>query len=217
MRILTIRFSRAGMAVLLLSLLSSGCAFVSLKNWFEQSGTVLYKDIEKPVPNAMIAAVWRGENAEQEGNPTICYHVKTAKTGNDGYFLIPGWREYFKFSHLREKDVFIIVYKPGFWSETILQSAPTVSKNTYYIEPVSDDNRQTSTKNRLKYLQKLVGLTGCNVESADRSKLMPLYDSILAEAKKIAETPMEKKIVESLTTWTQFVSPEQKAKQAKKK
>lgn len=215
MRHIDLRLIAKGFVLLLLSAFLCNCAFVSLKNWFEFSGTVLYKDIEKPVPNAMIAAVWRGENHDLEGNPEQCYHVKTAKTGNDGAFQIPGWREYFDYGHLRKKSVSIIVYKPGFWSEEILHPTPNLQQGKYFIETASDDNHQTTPSNRLKYLLKMVGFTGCELMPEDRVTLTPLYAAILAEAKSIAESPAELQLVASLKTWTAFVTPEEKAEQAR--
>ncbi|MFV2057118.1 MAG: hypothetical protein ACC707_11670 [Thiohalomonadales bacterium] len=193
--------------ILLIVLTSTGCAFVSLKNWFEANGQVIYLDNTQPVPNALIAAVWRGKNMDTENGDPICYHVETTRTDNDGAFKIPAWKEYFEYGNISEKKLFVVIYKPGFWTQQTLLLAPSDSQvRKYRIESISDQNRQTVSKYRLRYLQKIVGLTSCNITGANRPKLQELYTAILAEAEDIAQTPKDKKIVESLRNWTSFVA-----------
>lgn len=215
---------RAVLAICLLTNVS-GCAFFSLKNWFDAEGTVKYRDINKPTPNVHIAAVWRGMNTENE-NAFECYHVYATKTDNEGKFTVRGWREYFTYGHLKEKKMSIIMYKPGFWDKELLHE---LSRNkdttTFYIEAASDKNRQTYPTERLKFLQKLVGLTSCDIKNPSRSQLKPMFDDILDEAEGLAKTDIDKKILASIKTWTNFVSgiqekksePQQAKKQKQKK
>jgi hypothetical protein len=193
--------------IIIFILSTSGCALVSLKNWFEQDGKILYEDNGQPVPNAIVAAVWRGKNSDAEDAGTICYHVETTRSDNDGKFRIPGWREYFEFSKITDKEVSFVIYKPGFWSPEALLKVPAGTKpGVYKLQSLSKENRQTNSKFRLKYLQKLVGLTSCNITSVDRPKLEDLYAGILSEAEDVASTAIDKKIVKSLRNWTSFVA-----------
>lgn len=204
---------RAAIAVLVTSITLSGCAFFSLKNWFDAQGEVKYRDIDKGAPHVHVLAVWRGQNTEKE-NTFECYHVYATQTDNEGKFFIKGWREYFGFSHLNEKTMSLIIYKPGFWDPELLRRAPTERQFTYYIEGADDKNGQTNNSKRLKYLQKMVGLASCDVNSPNRSQLRPMFEDILSEAEPLAKSPLDKKILGSIKTWTLFVSPQPKKKKA---
>jgi len=204
---------RAAVAALIATITLSGCAFFSLKNWFDGEGEVRYRDINKGAPHVHVLAVWRGQNTEKE-NTFECYHVYATQTDTDGKFFIKGWREYFSYSHLNEKKMSLIIYKPGFWSEELLRHAPTERDNKYYIEGADDKNGQTNSSKRLKYLQKMVGLASCDVHSPTRSQLRPMFEDILSEAEPLAKSPLDKKILASIKTWTLFVSPQPKKKKA---
>lgn len=201
-------FLRVVLLIVVSTTLFSGCAFFSLKNWFDAEGEVKYRDINKGAPNVHVAAIWRGQNTEKE-NTFECYHVYATKTDNDGQFFIQGWREYFGYSNLIEKKMSLIIYKPGFWDKELLRKAPTEREHTYFIEGVDEKNGQTRNSERLKYLQKLVGLTSCDVHNPNRSQLKAMFEDILAEAKPLAQSPLDKKILASIETWTLFVSPDE--------
>jgi len=188
-----------------LSTLLSGCAFFSLKNWFSTEGEVKYRDINKGAPNVHVAAVWRGQNTNKD-NAFECYHVYATKTDVDGHFVIEGWREYFDYGYLQEKKMSLIVYKPGFWDKDILREPPTEKEHTYFLESVDDKNGQSNGSERLKFLQKLVGLTSCDPTNPNRNQLKPMFDDILAEAEPLANSPLDKKILASIQTWTKFVA-----------
>jgi len=211
-----LNYLRTVLLFVVMTTVMSGCAFFSLKNWFDAAGDVKYRDIDKGAPNVHVAAVWRGQNTDKE-NTFECYHVYATKTDNQGKFHIEGWREYFGYGHLAEKKMSIIVYKPGFWDKDLLRDAPTEKEHSYYIESADDKNGQTNGSERLKFLQKLVGLTSCDVKNPNRSQLKPMFDDILAEAEPLAKSPIDKKILASIKTWTEFVSPDQPKPADKKK
>ena len=112
------------------------------------------------------------------------------------------------------KSSSLIVYKAGYWSESVVQDWPvqlkkdwTLQKDIkFYLDPISEKNQQTDSKNRLKYLQKTIGLTGCTLDPLGKKRMSMLYTAVLKEAKNVAITDMDHKIVQSIDNWTSFVS-----------
>lgn len=166
----------------------------------------MFTDTGNPIDNAVIVAIWKG-HMKDKGEPIrVCYHVESTKSDNKGQFSINSWQEQNNYKHIYDKSTAIIVYKPGYWRKEINETIPTKSPIKLYLEKNSSQNQQIVSLNRLRYLQKTVASTTCHLDDADRKKLLSLYQSVLSEAKKVAQSEQDKIIVRSLKSWTKFAS-----------
>jgi len=189
---------------MLISLLS--CASTLNQTWNPLDGKVTYADNDTPIDNAVIVAIWKGQMKDKGEPVRVCYHVETTTSNNKGQFSINSWREQNNYKHIYDKSTAIIVYKPGYWRKDITETIPTKSPIKLYLEKNSSRNQQTLSKHRMRYLQKTVASTTCHLDDSDRKKLLSLYQSVLTEAKTVAESEQDKNIVRSLKSWTTFAS-----------
>lgn len=196
-------WTRPGM-IIVIPLLTS-CAMFEPTNWGEKNGQLLHGSSGKPISSTTVMAMWKGYVKKGGVKTPLCYHIETTKTNKQGEFSIPAWKETAKSRNIRYKSATLAFYKSGFWTEKVEYEQPKAPGKIFYIEPASKENKQQKSKHRLRYLQQLVGTTGCDLQGNGRSKLTHVYKQILREAKRIAKTTRDKKQVSSLKSWTSFV------------
>ncbi|WP_455203579.1 hypothetical protein [Kaarinaea lacus] len=184
----------------------AACSSMSAKNWNQQRGQVVNSDSQQPVWGANIVAVWKGSVKQNGDKHSVCYNIIVENSDTQGHFTIPPFAETDDVRKIQDKTMKLVIYKPGFWSESINQVLDAKQQNKVYLEPVSDENRQTNGKQRLKYLQQVIGATGCNIQNDAKIKLHKMYNQIMAEAEQAAQTKEDWKKVKSMKNWTEFVA-----------
>lgn len=148
-------------------------------------GQVLDLGTNKPIPGAIVIAMWQ-ETLSAAPIPadsrTVCSHVETAITDEQGHYQLPTWNGY-------EPSVYSS-YKPGYIrSNEYYRLQQKVDQYVDLLEPFKG-----ISKERIKYLDRLDSMRSCS----ENTKLIPLYRAIYEEAKSIAVTQEDKKIVEEL-------------------
>ena len=190
--------------IVVMSLFS--CASTTNQIWKSLEGKVLNATDGKPIDNALVFAIWKGQMLDKGETLRVCYHVESAISDNKRLFSLQSWQEQNNYTHITEKSTAMIVYKPGYWREVVSTAIPTKNPIKLYVEINSNRNQQIIPEYRLKYLQKIVGSTACHLDDSDRKKLSVLYGSVLKEAKTVAETEDDEIIVQSIKSWTRFAS-----------
>ena len=77
----------------------SACAGDGVDNWPRQNGQVLDEDTNKPTANAIVMARWKGTGGFSK---TICFHVESTTTDNNGKFTIPAWMNNTKWKQIEK-------------------------------------------------------------------------------------------------------------------
>lgn len=181
------------------------------KRYEELNGRVLHEIHDKPLSYTEVVALWKGTEKQDNGDNQVCYHVESTTTDDKGYFYIPDWREPGKFRNLKDKAVYVYAFHKHYRTSEL--TSPLISRKNYiyYLakpRDIEDENKARIA--RLRYLQQLVGKTTCDLKGESRANLESLYKKIIEEAEEIAVTEIDKKVVEKLKGWLEFIKVEKK-------
>lgn len=163
------RFIPKTIGLALIALLSlTGCVTLFAE---PIEGQVLEKDTNKPIVGAIVVIRWK-ERIPMGliDSQTVCTHVESTTTDNDGRYRLPGWKR----DALRYTDT----YKPGY-------ERAGGAKGILYLKPFSGTREE-----RLKYLSRAA--VSCSDKHDVEIKLVPLYKALYEEANGIAVTKEEK-------------------------
>ncbi|MDH5326341.1 MAG: hypothetical protein OEZ68_19800 [Gammaproteobacteria bacterium] len=204
------RSSLAHLAIALAALLPlSACKTLSTQ-WSAETGSVINQN-HSPIPGAYVVALWKGiQNKSQ--TPAVnneqhsCYHIETDLSSKTGMYTIKAWNKPETLNHIDHQSVEILAYKPGYVFEQQVLTAGKSNQTYLSMRKIEKPTRSHSRKERLKYLQKLVANTSCDLNTKGRKKLKAMYQAIVAEGKRIAKTHADKKRLKSLKRWTRFVA-----------
>jgi hypothetical protein len=143
----------------------------------EFRGKVLHADTKEPISGAVVVARWRGHRAGLIDGRSICYHVETAVSDQDGNFVVPGWEDQGATKHasrISDKELQLLAYKQGY---------------DYVVEPIR--------RRDVIFMTKFVGIPEekvrllypghlCGVEDGSFKNLLRYYLAMLEEAKIFA-------------------------------
>lgn len=191
--------------ILITSFMLWSCTTLDTKNWDTHQGQVIDAKTKNSLEQVNVIAVWKGLYTKNGVTTTTCYHAEILDTDNNGNFQVPAWQESTDFAAVYDKSLSVVLYKVGYWSKNTSHALNQNSPTVIYMEPVSTNNRQNRSKYRLKYLQKIVSLTSCELWGEGKNKLLAVFQQIVAEAESVAKTSKDDKVVESIKKWTQFV------------
>lgn len=166
---------------------ATACAGV---DWPEMKGKVLDAKTDQSVSGAIIVARWKGWGAYTTG---ICFHVESTTTDDRGHFEIPAWTNTGEYRGLKDQQVDITAYKPGYQLSPRQIEEQSHLTGIYYIEPVDGPIEE-----RLEYLQKISRTTGCNSAGESEKNLLLLRKALYAEAEQLAKVKKDKKTLEDL-------------------
>ena len=179
-------------SALLFTFSLAACAGEPARNWPEQVGKVLEEGTNKPIPGAIIVARWQGQTSSIADTRTTCYHVETATTDEQGIYRTTPWDEGFRHGVIHGKVVSIKVYKAGYEeSDLTYDKIRSYRQNIYYLKYFKGTKGE-----RLEYLKKLA-LRVCGSDEESK-KITPFNKAILNEAKVLAETKADMKIINHL-------------------
>lgn len=151
-------------------------------------GQVIDAETGKPLAGVFVMARFNATGYTPVSQTTVCHSFAITQTDKDGLYRLPtfSWN-FFPFFANRHRlvDVYMADY------ETF--------PNDILAEAVIKMRRRTGTvQQRLDWLVRGTRYGQCVSEGETREKLAPLYKAQFEEARNIAESPSEKKIVQSL-------------------
>lgn len=152
-------------------------------------GKVLEEGTNKPIPGAIVVARWQGHLATFAHGKTVCYHVLSTTTGENGNYRFPAWKKEVAEDwqkNVRPEDVIIAAHKPGY------RESERYEKNVQYLQPFTGGRGE-----RLQYLDRVISSTSCGDKSTHQN-LYRIHRAVYEEARAIAQTEEEKKQVERL-------------------
>ncbi|BAU48296.1 Uncharacterized protein (Precursor) [Sulfurifustis variabilis] len=176
------------MAVLFLAgvLPLNGCATSSAPPREPVEGRVLEQGTNRPIPGAIVIARWRGHMPVFPADgQSVCYHVESATTDEEGRYRFPVFDEEPRHRRIRYKYIQVDAYQPGYeWS------GASEGGKVQYLAPFIGGREE-----RLKYLARLSGVVGCY--GADNEKpLVPVYKTLYEEARSIATMDKDKELLQ---------------------
>ncbi len=161
-------------------------------------GTVLEEGTNKPVPEAIVIARWSGHLATFAHGKTVCYHVLSTTTDENGTYRFPAWKKKITEDWQKNVDpetVVITAHKPGYeeYRPPGYVRTEEFKRNIRYLQPFTGGRGE-----RLEYLKRVSGATGCSDKKEIERNLLPLYRALYEEAKGIAVTKEDREKVETL-------------------
>jgi len=99
----TLLFS-ARLSVAIVTLAIGSCGILGTKHP-QMHGRVLHEIHDKPIPDTIVVALWRGTEGSGNNEKTVCYHVESTQTDDKGFFTIPEWREPGSYESLKNSYV----------------------------------------------------------------------------------------------------------------
>jgi hypothetical protein len=169
-------------------------------------GQVLEEETSRPILSAIVVVRWSGHLATFAHGKTVCYHVESAITDDQGRYRIPAWKmtiteDWQK--NIRPETVIVTAYKPGYETHSTPGYARSeeFKRNVRYLKPFAGGREE-----RLKYLLHLSGLVSCN-GAGDERTLVPVYKALYDDAKTIVTSDKDKDVLQpirrrALYAWT---------------
>lgn len=188
----------------------SACGLLGTK-YPEMHGRVLHEVHDKPLAHTVMVALWKGTEKKDKTEKRVCYHVEYAIADDKGFFSIPEWREPNTFSNLKNRSVHVYGYRKYYRTSELSSELITNKNYNYYLaKPRRIENKDKAREARLRYLQRLVGKTTCDLKGESRKNLMPFFKAIIKEAEGLAVTKKDQQVVQKLKSWLAFVTVEEK-------
>lgn len=159
-------------------------------------GKVLEEGINKPIPEAIVVARWSGHLATFAHGKTVCYHVLSTTTDENGAYRFPAWKKKITEDwqkNVRPETVIITVHKPGYeeYRAPGYVRSEVFKRNIRYLKPFTGTGKE-----RFKYLERVFGSTGCGTNDGSNKNSIPFMKALYDEAKSIAQTQEEKRMLE---------------------
>lgn len=144
-------------------------------------GAALEENSIKPIAEAIIAARWVGDLPGIADSKTVCYHVLSTTSDEQGRFSFPAWEkdanEWQR--KIKRGSVYLFAYKRGY------AFVNTTADNTVYLKPF-----QGTREERFTYLSHTA--VSCSADREIEVNLLPLYKALYEEARALAETKEER-------------------------
>ena len=141
-------------------------------------GRVLEEGTDKPIPGAIVIVRWIGRTTSGSmfvEARDVCYHVETAETDENGGYQIKAWsQEQHKDYTVTFDQMAVDAYKPGYG----FSSAVPRNDEDMYLDPFKGTGPE-----RLIYLKRMFGATGCDAQNESRKNMLPFLNALYAEAK----------------------------------
>lgn len=151
------------------------------------SGRVIDEETGKPLAGVYVMAMWHASGFSPVVSKTVCYQFAISKSDEDGKYSLPTFSWNIN-PFLSDRQRYLEYYIAGY------EDSPNNK---------SDDDVQR-LRPTIKNVEERIGsfihqrYARCTSESVAREKLVPLYQAQLDEANRIASTPVEKDLLESV-------------------
>jgi len=153
-------------------------------------GQVLEEGTNKPVAQAIVTVKWVGSVSKFVDSQSVCVHVETAHTDEQGRYRTPAWSAASTVGPAILVSRLIPVftaYKPAY------RQAEKETDFPLYLKPFTGGREE-----RLEYLKKTSRATGCHAAGESEKNLLPLRNALYEEAQQLTETKDDKKVLEDL-------------------
>lgn len=166
-------------------------------------GQVLEESTKKPIPDAIVVAHWIGTAFSFVESPTVCVHVMVTTTDAEGKYHFPFWHKESPITGVRDVHEVITAYKSGY--EAYLPPGygrtEEYRKNIRYLKPFTSGREE-----RLRYLERVEQSTRvCRSPEAGEKNLLPFYQALYEEAKSLAETKKDLKVVDGFLAGIEII------------
>jgi hypothetical protein len=161
------------------------------------SGKVLEEKTDKPIPGAIVVVRWIGRTTSGSmyvEAHNVCYHVETATTDEQGGYQTKAW------SQAQHKDYTVKFHNmqvDAYKQDYGLSQAATRNDEDVYLAPFKGTSGE-----RLAYLKRIYGATGCGAQNESEKNMLPLLKALYDEAKLHGgdkkPVPNEMSLLESL-------------------
>lgn len=155
-------------------------------------GKVLEEGTHQPIPDALVVARWQGHLATFAHGKTVCYHVLSTTTDKQGTYRFPAWKKDITEDwqkNVRPETVLITAHKPGHqWSSVLSEKG-----DVQYLKPST-----LSRGERLEYLERLYGSTGCGSGGDSERNAIPFLRKLYDESLSLTQTAEDQRQVESI-------------------
>lgn len=153
------------------------------------SGQVLEEGTLKPIPGAIVVGRWIGSVPAFAESRTVCVHVESSVTDQEGKYTLPRWSKPSTVGPLvLHLEPVVSAYKPGYG----LPTKPSQKEDVVYLAPFKGD-----VKKRFEYLDRVISGASCGGAGESRKTLYRLQRALYEEASTIAQTADEKRYAES--------------------
>lgn len=152
-------------------------------------GRVFEEGSNKPIPGAIVIVRWQGTAFSFVESPTVCIHVESATTDDQGRFRTPAWRAEVEPAGVRHLTPSIVAHKPGYeWSAVLADK-----EGVQYLKRSTQERAE-----RLDYLSRVSSATRCGEAATSQKNLLALKKALYEEARQIATTTPDRDTVETL-------------------
>lgn len=159
----------------------------------ELNGVVIDKSTGKPIEGAIVVAQWQGAAVHLVDSRTVCFHVESATTDQDGRYNIAAVPAA-PVGVMGESALVAGVYKEGYrevtYKDTQEPGFVRAPIGVVHLIPFHG-----VTKERLEYLARLTSKTSCIDAGASQKNLFAMAKAVFEESKRIASTEQDKKWV----------------------
>lgn len=153
-------------------------------------GTVFEEGTNKPIAGAIVIVRWAGVIPTLGHASSACVHVESATTDAAGRYRTPAWRAP---STVGPAPLVQMNIGPGAYAHKPGYAYVDTQGETVYLKPFAGGRGE-----RLEYLLRVSRTTGCHAAGVSEKNLLPLRKALYEEARQIAQTREEKKILEDL-------------------
>jgi hypothetical protein len=150
------------------------------------SGRVLEDSSKKPIPGAIVVVNWSGIVAVIGHAHQVCVHTESAITDADGNYKINGWNKPSTVGPVSDLEPNVSSYRLGY----VWPHVPSQEKNIDFLSPFNGTREE-----RLQFLLRVSSGTSCPGAKSSTQNLYPMYKAMYEEAKNIAVTAEDQKIV----------------------
>ncbi len=142
-------------------------------------GQVVEQGTNNPISGAIVIARWHGTASLLVDSQTVCVHVESTVTDDQGRFHFSRWYQPPR-RLVSGVQPTATAYKPGYEGKLF-------EEKIYHLKPFTGGRGE-----RLRYLRRMSGAIGCGSSGESEKNLYLLRKAIYEEAKQIARTDFEK-------------------------
>ena len=162
-----------------------------------QEGYVLEYGTNKPLKDVYVVAKWRGVTGIVD-NVSVCYHMASTQTNENGYFMLPKFSMKLRSFFLADNYSYLYFFKPGYTEYPGYKEQDEYRKKEYVPGIWHMKKFIGNTEKRFEYFKSLPPALLCTGAGKSLKNAYPLYEAVVYEAKRLANTEDQKQTVEWL-------------------
>ncbi len=150
-------------------------------------GYVLEERTNKPIPGAIVVVRWQGTAFSFVDTHTVCMHVESATTDDQGRYHIASWRKSAEPVGVRNLEPIVTAHKAGYERSGVLAK----KQDFEFLKRITGGESE-----RLSYLERIEYATRCpNAEESEKN-LLPFYRELHKEALSHVVTKDDQKVAD---------------------